>query len=107
MHVCLLHVPSEQIYIKGGSLFPSPKQWNSFPGWEKSPGDGICRCAFEHLFSKERETVFQFSSNSSRQNHDVSCGWISKIPSEMELAPRYTLLTVLTLYTLYTHGVQC
>ena len=72
MHVCLLHVPSEQIYIKGGSLFPSPKQWNSFPGWEKSPGDGICRRAFEHLFSKERETVFQFSSNSSRQNHDVA-----------------------------------
>ena len=53
----------------------SRTQWNSFPCWKKLPQDGICRRPFEHLLSKETETVFQFSSNSSHQKYDIA--WIN------------------------------
>ena len=56
----------------------SRTQWNSFPCWKKLPQDRICRGPFEHfehLFSKETETVFQFSSNPSHQQYDIP--WIN------------------------------
>ena len=56
----------------------SRTQWNSFPCRKKLPGDRICRGPFEHfehLFSKETETVFQFSSNPSHQQYDIP--WIN------------------------------